>query len=90
MPELIINTADNAPAQFGLKISYEREIWKGSLQAGFGGYYDLYTTDKYDAYKNGLSGMLFISAHYDRFFVEYDYNNGSVFSFGMRENILNR
>ncbi len=88
-PEVIINTADNAPGQMGVKMAYEATFNKWAIQTGYGRYFDLYTTDKYDAWKNGWSNLWFLSVHYDRFFLEYDYNKESVLSFGMRESILN-
>ena len=82
--EMIIYTRDDMPVSFGSKLSYQYKF----IQAGAGYYYNIYSLDKGFKSYDGRAGMLFVSAHYDRFFLEYDYKNQSVLSFGMKETIF--
>ncbi len=82
-PEMIVCYKDNSPAYFGVKMSYQYKF----IQAGYGRYFTLFSTDDYDKFKNGWSNMFFVSAHWKKFFLEYDYLNGNVLSIGFKENI---
>lgn len=88
-PELIVNTGNNTPAHFGLKASYEYPINNWSIQAGCGYFFELYSTDKYDANLNGFIPIPFTAIHYKNFFIQYDYVHGSQISIGYREQINN-
>lgn len=85
-PELIIKNKDTAPALFGLRVSYEHAIANNlSLEAGSGRYFNLYSTDYYDKYKNHWSNLGFAALHWKKFFVEY--NTDLIGSIGFREKI---
>ena len=87
-PEMIVTFKDNSPAYFGLKMSYEYLIRDElSIEGGYGRYFTLYSTDKYDDYRNGWSNLFFVSSHWRKFFLEYDYLNGSILSIGFKETI---
>lgn len=89
IPEMIVYSSKEKPVLFGLKLSYERNIndtW--SVQVGAGRYFELYSTDAYDKYKNGWSSLFFGTVHYDKWFAEYNYTtNGSIISIGVRESL---
>jgi hypothetical protein len=90
-PMLSVLYADDCPAYFGAKISYEQAFapesdW--SIEAGYGRLYELWSLDRdaenKDGHINGWVNAAFMSLHYKRFFLEYDYLRSSVVSFGMR------
>lgn len=79
--EMIVNTSRSAPVSFGLKLSYQYKF----IQVGYGRYYDLYTMDKYDAWRNKWRSMYFISLHCRKWFIEYDYSG--VYTIGIKERL---
>jgi hypothetical protein len=84
--EMVINTNEDAPVDFGFRASYTYKF----IEAGVAGYYELYSTDEYDAYKNGWAKSVFVAAHLDRYFIQYDYLHGNRFTFGMCVKLTNR
>ncbi len=80
-PELIINIKKDAPVSPGIKISYQYKF----IELGYGRYYDVYSMDKYDAYRNQWSNLFFVSGHYNKWFIEIGYNKRMSFSVGVRE-----
>ncbi len=80
-PEMIINVKKDAPVNFGMKISYQYKF----IELGYGRYYNLYTVDKYDSYRNGWSNLIFVSGHYNKWFIEAGYNKRISLSVGVRE-----
>ncbi len=84
-PEMRIHWRPTQPASFGLKISYEHTLFNNVTgQAGYGRYFDLYSTDEYDKGRNGWSNLYFVSVHYSYYFIEYDWQKQSVLSAGVR------
>jgi hypothetical protein len=89
-PEMIVDVNDDQPANFGLKISYGHKVMENvSLRAGVGYFYQLYTMDKYDSYKNGYRWNYFFSAQWERLFGMAEYMNGLRLSVGVKIKILN-
>lgn len=89
-PELIIDVAQDQPANFGMKVFYEKYISeKVSIRGGGGYFYQLYTTDKYDAYKNGFTGNAFVAAQYDKWFGMAEYMGSMRLYIGVRSTIFN-
>lgn len=94
-PEMIIPCDNSSGVNMGIKLSYKYKF----IQAGYGRYFDWYTTDKYDSYKNGYSNSYFVAFHWkfnvermiEKWFVEYSYNdrNGSLITIGVREKLFN-
>lgn len=85
-PELIASTSDASAANFGLKMSY-RYKW---VEAGYGWYFNLYSTDAYDKGRNGSGSLYFVSVFVRKWFLSCDYNqyvNSVSFSIGYRETI---
>ena len=82
-PELVIFPSNDAPVRFGSRISYTFRF----LEVGYGRYYETYSTDKYDSYKNGWVNMAFVAGHWKSFFAEYGYSKSSIFSIGIRERL---
>lgn len=94
-PEIFIIDGLSEGANFGAKFSYEHYFGTIGIQAGYGKYYDLYSTDEYDKYKNGFKDLYFISLHktieseilpHD-WFLEYDLYDGNCISIGIRETL---
>lgn len=77
--EMIVNTSRSAPASFGLKIRYQYKF----IQVGYGRYYDLYSMDKYDSWRNEWVSMYFVSLHCRKWFIEYDYPG--IYTIGIKE-----
>lgn len=86
-PEMIIDVAQDQPANFGLKLSYEVPVSIFKLRAGAGMFYQLYSLDKYDMDKNGYKANVFFSAQYDKWFGMIEYMNGVRLSIGVRTRI---
>jgi hypothetical protein len=81
--EMMVNTRDDAPVNFGLKASYQYSF----VEIGGGYYYQLYSTDAYDKDKNGFATSVFAAAHWKVFFIEAEYLKEPKFSFGLRTNL---
>lgn len=87
-PELIIDVAQTEPANFGLKLSYEYNVMSNVyLRAGAGMFYQLYTTDKYDLYKNGYIPNYFFSTQWKKLTGTIEYMDCIRLSIGVREKI---
>ena len=87
-PTMIIHIKRDQPANFGLKFSYQWHF----LQAGYGRFFDLYSTDKYNSYLNGWSNLFFVSLHVkinsevipNDWFIEGDYDKQFLLSIGVK------
>lgn len=87
-PELIVDIEQGEPANFGIKLSYERNILDNvSVRAGTGYFYQLYTTDKYDIDKNGYAPNYFFSAQWKKLTGTIEYMDCIRLSIGVREKI---
>jgi hypothetical protein len=82
-PEMIVNASTTQAVNFGLKLSYQYKF----IEVGYGKYFDLYSTDKFDLYRNGFSNLLFVDAHYKNYFFEVD--NLLRLTIGARFSIIN-
>jgi hypothetical protein len=82
-PELMVNTKRDQPVNFGVKAGYQYKF----LEAGVGGWYQLYSTDSYDSYKNGFAPSVYAAAHWKLFFVQWEYLNEHKVSIGIREQL---
>lgn len=78
--EMMVLSRQDAPVSFGVRISYQIK----SIEAGYGKYFDLYSTDKYDAYKNGFSDNFFVAIHKGIFFIQAEYKQQLQTSVGIK------
>jgi hypothetical protein len=94
-PSVMVTWGLADPAYFTTKFSYETNLFPINqnadfltAEAGAGISYELWSTDRdaenLDGHKNGVVYIPFISLHYKRFFLQYDYVRGSMVSVGMR------
>jgi hypothetical protein len=87
-PAMIIHIKRDQPANFGLKISYTYKF----IEVGYGKYYDLYSMDKYDSYRNGWSDLYFVALHAkvnsevlpNDWFIEEDYDKQFILNIGFK------
>lgn len=78
-PELIIFAAQDQAKSMGMKLSYIYSISEAvKVEAGYGYFYDLYSTDSYDRDKNGFSNDYFAALHYKQWFGEFEYKAKQV------------
>jgi hypothetical protein len=85
--QMIVETSREAPVDFGMKISYQYNF----IETGIGYYYRYYTADPIDksdcpeCKENTFAPLLFVSAHYDKWFVEYDrIQEANMFTVGIK------
>jgi hypothetical protein len=81
--EMIVNTGDDQPVDLGLRFSYQYKF----IEAGAAPYYELYSTDAYDANRNSFETAWFVAVHHKIWFVQYEYLHGNRYSFGLRANL---
>ena len=79
-PEMKVYIKRDAPVNFGAKIGYTYKF----IEIGYGRYFDLYSTDAYDKFRNEWRNLFFVSIHYNNLFLEYDYLKGSSISAGIK------
>jgi hypothetical protein len=81
-PEMVINTKDNAPVDFGLKLSYQYKIF----EAGAARYFALFSTDAYDKRTaNGWLNSYFLAVHCHKLFGQIEYADQIKLSIGIKE-----
>lgn len=81
-PEMIINTRDDQPVDFGIKLSYQVSF----VEFGAARYFALFSTDAYDkTYANGWLNSVFVAAHYNKWFAQAEYSGQFRLSIGVRE-----
>lgn len=81
--EMVVLTSDNAPAYFGIRAGYNFIKGNFTVQPSVGRYLELYTTDKYDAYKNTMQWMYGLKIYYKKVFVRVQHADINNYSTGI-------
>jgi hypothetical protein len=84
-PEMIVYPKRDQPAEFGVKASCQYKF----VEAGAGRYFALYSTDKFDEYRNCFANQFFVAGHYKKYFLQYGYDTklGHLISVGVKLNV---
>jgi hypothetical protein len=78
--EMIVNLRPDMPGDFGGFVSYQYKF----VEAGAGYYYQLYSTDKFDSYRNCWAANTFIVLHYKICFFKVEYMNEIRLGIGLK------
>lgn len=84
--EMMVNLKQAAPVNFGFKASYQYKF----IEVGSGIWAMVYSTDGVNnkgANDNKFAGSVFVAAHLNKFFIQYEYLDQSKISIGVRENL---
>ena len=83
--DMVVLTKKDQPVYLGMRGGYNFIKGNITIQPFVGRYIELYTLEKYDAYKNGWRYMFGLKAYYKQVFIQAQISHINVISIGITQ-----